>query len=130
MDRAINPCDISYELKINSRIVQGERNGDGAWIDMRSQEGGGNEGGEGAKEQATVPDESREDVSIHGFWKWGTSTLFDMNIVNLYTGSYLCQTYEKALAMADKEKKDKYFQPYLERRHIFTPMVYSKDIIP
>ena len=34
--------------------------------------------GGGVTEQATVTDESREDVSIHGFWKWGTFDLFDM----------------------------------------------------
>ena len=75
--------------------------------------GGGNKGGEDATEQATVPDESRADVSIHGFWKWGTSTLFDMKIVNLDTSSYLRHTSEKALTMADKEKKYKYLQPCL-----------------
>ena len=30
--RAINPSDISYEPKINRRIVQGERNGAGAGV--------------------------------------------------------------------------------------------------
>ena len=30
--------------------------------------------------QATVPDESWADVSVHGFWKWGTTALFDMQI--------------------------------------------------
>ena len=32
--------------------------------------------------QATVPDESQADVSVHGFWKWGTTDLFEMRIVN------------------------------------------------
>ena len=75
--------------------------------------GGGNKGEEDATKQAMVPDESRADVSIHGFWKWGTSTLFDMNIVNLDTSSYLRHTSKKALEMADKQKKDKYLQPCL-----------------
>ena len=36
----------------------------------------------------------------------------------------------KALAMAEKEKKDMYLQPCLKRSHHFTPMVYSVDRIP
>ena len=77
-----------------------------------------------------VPDESRANVITHGFWKWGTYAIFDMTRVSLDAGSYLCQTSVKALATADKEKKDKYLQSGLERRHSFTPMVYSTDGIP
>ena len=32
--------------------------------------------------------------------------------------------------MAEKEKNDKYLQPFLECRRSFTPMVYSTDGIP
>ena len=39
-------------------------------------------------------------------------------------------TPEKALAKAEKEKKDLYLQAFLERRRNFTPMVYSVDRIP
>ena len=94
--------DISYEPRINSRIVQGERNGDGAQVATGSKKGEENEGGESVTGQATVLDESRADVSIHGFWKWGTHTLFDMIIVHLDVGSYPRHTSEKAMAMADK----------------------------
>ena len=80
--------------------------------------------------QVTVRDESRADVSVHGFWKWGTAALFDMQIVNLYAVSYLRQTSAKALETAEKEKKYKYLQPCLGRRRSFTPMVYSADGIP
>ena len=45
---------------------------------------------EGDTGQATMPDESQADVSIHGFWKWGTTTTFDMKIFILDAGSYLC----------------------------------------
>ena len=57
--------------------------------------------------QATVPDESRADVSAHGFWKWGTTALFDMQNFNFDAGSYLRHTSAKALATVEKEKKDK-----------------------
>ena len=77
--------------------------------------------------QVEVPGESREDVSTHGFWKRGTNTMFDIRIVNLDTGSYLRMTPEKPFAKAEKKKKDLYLQAFLERRHTFTPMVYSTD---
>ena len=50
-----------------------------------------------------------------------------MRIVNLDWVSYLYQTSAKALTTAEKDKKDKYLQPYLERRHSFTLMVYYAD---
>ena len=54
----------------------------------------------------------------------------DIRIVNLDAGSYLYMTPEKAVAKAEKEKKDLYLQDCLERRGTFTPMVYYADIIP
>ena len=53
--------------------------------------------------------------------------MFNIRIVNLYAGSYLRMTTEKALAKAEKEKKDFYLQACLERRRTFTPMVYSVE---
>ena len=97
--RALVPIAITYEPKINIRNVQGERTGDGAW-----QEGGEADGGTdrlvGQLVQVVVPAESREDVSAHGFWKRGTTAMFNIIIVNLDAGSYLCMTPEKALAKA------------------------------
>ena len=74
--------------------------------------------------------ESRADAAVHGFWKWGTSHIFDMQTFNLDSGSYLCQTYVKALSAEEKEKKDKYIHTCLEHSHNFTPMVYSVDRNP
>ena len=53
--------------------------------------------------------------------------MFDIRIVNLDAGSYLPMMPEKALAKAEKEKKDLYLQACLLRRRTFTPMVYSVD---
>ena len=39
-------------------------------------------------------------------------------------------TPEKAIAKANKEKKNLYLQAFLERRSTFTPIVYSADRIP
>ena len=62
----VNSKYISYEPKINSRRVQGERNGDVVRISTGSQEDQGTQDREGVTGQAMVPDESRADVSIHG----------------------------------------------------------------
>ena len=50
--------------------------------------------------QVVVPAELRADVSAHGFWKRGSTAMFDIRIVNLDAGSYLRMTPEKALAKA------------------------------
>ena len=77
----------------------------------------------GQSVQVQVPEESRSDVSAHGFWKRGTTVMFDIQIVNLDAGSYLRMTPEKYLAKVEKEKKDLYLQACLECRSTFTPMV-------
>ena len=75
---------ITYEPKINSRTVQGERTGAGA----RQEEGEANDGmdtvgrtvngaarliGQPIKVVVLVPAVSRADVNAHGFWKRGTT---------------------------------------------------------
>ena len=109
--------------------MQGERTGAGA-----RQEGVEAKGGTdrliGQPGQLVVPAESRADVSAHGFWKRGTTAMFDIIIFNLNAGSYLRMTPEKALAKAEKENKDLCLQAFLECRRNFTHMVYSADGIP
>ena len=56
--------------------------------------------------------------------------MFNIIIVNHNAGSYLRMPPEKALAKAEKEKKDLYLQACVERRRAFTPMVYSAYGIP
>ena len=64
----------------------------------------------GGPGQVQVSADLRADISAYGFWKWGTTVMFDIQIVNLDVGSYLCMTPENALAMADKEKMYLYLQ--------------------
>ena len=137
--RALVPSAITYEPKINSRTVQGERTGAGARQEGGEADDGTDTVGEaqggrgrtvngasrliGKPGQVVVPAESRADVSAHGFWKRGTTVMFNIRIVNLNAGSYLRMTPEKALAKAEKKNKDLYLQACLERRRTFTPMV-------
>ena len=102
--------------------MQGERTGAGA-----RQEGGESDGGTdtvgrtvngsarliGKQGQVVVPAESMADVSAHGFWKRGTTAMFNIRIFNLDAGSYLRMAPEEALAKAEKEKKDLYLQTCL-----------------
>ena len=88
--QAVNPNAISYEPKRNSRKVKGKRNGDRARAATGSSGGQENKIRESVMVQAIFPNKSWADVSIYGFWKWGTSTLFDMRIVNLDAVYYLC----------------------------------------
>ena len=84
-------------------MCRGDRTGAGA----RQEEGeadGGTDRLVGQPGQAVVHVESRADVRAHGFWKRGTTAMFDIRIVNLDTGSYLRMTPEKALAKAEKER--------------------------
>ena len=141
--QALVPITITYEQKINSRTVQGDRTRAGARQEGGVDKGGADTVGEaqggrkgtvngvarlvGQTGQVVVPAEPRADVSYHGFWKQGTTRMFDIRIVNLDAGSYLYMTPEKALAKAEKEKKDLYLQACLERRKTLTPMVYYTD---
>ena len=59
----------------------------------------------------------------------GDTVIFGIRIINLIAGFYLRMTQEKALAKAEKEKKDLYLQACLERIRTFTPIVYSADRI-
>ena len=99
--RDLVPSAITYEPKINSRTVQGEMTGAGARQEGREAYGGTETVGwtvnraarlVGQPGQVQVLEESRADVSAHGFWKRDTTAMFDIRLVNLDVGSYLCMT--------------------------------------
>jgi hypothetical protein len=46
---------------------------------------------------------------------------------NFQSRSYRNKDYQKVLAQQEKEKKNQYLCPCLERRKDFTPLVYSVD---
>ena len=86
--------------------MQGERTGAGAQQEGGEADGGTETVGEaqggrgstvngvsrlvGQMGQVEVSVESRSDVSAHGLWKRGITTMLDIRIVNLDAGSYLC----------------------------------------
>ena len=47
------------------------------------------------KEQVMVLADPRADVSTYDFWKRGTTAMFDIQIVNIDTGSYLSMPHKK-----------------------------------
>ena len=53
--------------------------------------------------------------------------MLEIRSVNLDTGSYLTMTLEKALAKAERNKKDVYLKACLKRRRYFMPMFYSAN---
>ena len=126
----LNSLCTLYEPKINSRIINGERNKFREQVLTEGQDGDRNEDVKGETGHATVPDDSQADACIYAFWKWGTSALFDMRIVNLDSGSYLHQTSAKDLETAEKGGNYKYLHPCLKHRRSFTPIVYTVDGIP
>ena len=84
--------------------------------------------GDGTRD--VVPEETRDDVKDHEFWKLWTTNLFDVHIFKLDVGSYLCMAPKKALAKVGKGKKDNYLQPCMESGRNFNPLVLYEDGIP
>ena len=83
--------------------MQGERTGAGARQEegeadgstdtvRRSVNGAARLIGQPVQVVVLVPADLRADVSAHGFWKRRTTAIFDIQIVNLDVGSYLCIT--------------------------------------
>ena len=83
--------------------------------------------GTAAPRVTQVDPELRGDVAVHGFWKRGITTIFDARITDTDAPTYRGQDPAKVLAKHEKEKKEKYLQPCLDRRRHFTPLVFSVD---
>ena len=71
--------------------------------------------------------ESRGDVTAHGFWKCGTTMIFDVRITDTDAPTNRQWDPAKVLKRQEKEKKDKYLADCLARRLHFTPLVFSVD---
>jgi hypothetical protein len=73
------------------------------------------------------PPDLRGDVAVHGFWKRGTTTIFDIRITDTDAWSNRGMDPAKILRRHEKEKRDKYLDLCLARRRHFTPLVFSVD---
>jgi hypothetical protein len=71
--------------------------------------------------------DSRGDVAAHGFWRRGTTAIFDVRITDTDAPSNRAQDPTKVLKRHEKEKKKKYLAPCVARRRHFTPLVFSVD---
>ena len=71
--------------------------------------------------------DTRGDVAVHGFWRRGTTAIFDVRITDTDAPTYRSHDPIKVLRRHEKEKKTKYLAPCLERRRHFTPLVFSVD---
>ncbi len=54
---------------------------------------------------AEEPPELRGDVAVHGFWRRGTTAIFDIRITDTNAPTYRGQDPHKVLAKQEKEKK-------------------------
>ena len=69
----------------------------------------------------------RGDIAVHGFWKRGTTAIFDVRVTDTDAPSNRGMDPAKVPQRHEKEKRDKYLALCLARRRNFTPLVFSVD---
>jgi len=67
------------------------------------------------------------DVAVHGFWKRGTTAIFDIRVTDTDAASYRQTEPSKVLARHEREKKAKYNALCLVHHQHFTPLMFSVD---
>jgi hypothetical protein len=75
----------------------------------------------------TLGEESCGDVSAHGLWNKGRSTIFDVRIADMDSKSYGNTACDKLLERFAQQKRDTYKEALLEWCKEFTPLCYSVD---
>jgi hypothetical protein len=76
---------------------------------------------------ANPPPDLRGDVAVHGFWRRGTTAIFDVRVTDTDAPSNRGLDPAKILKKHEKEKQAKYLAHCLARRRHFTPLVLSVD---
>ena len=69
----------------------------------------------------------RGDIGVHGFWKKGSSCIFDVRVTDTDQPSQRGMAPDKVLEKHEREKKDKYAAACAARQRSFTPLVFSVD---
>jgi hypothetical protein len=76
----------------------------------------------------TMPQqELRGDIAAPGYWRRGTTTIFDVRVTDTDAPSYRGTDPQKVLHRHEKEKKAKYNALCAAHRRHFTPLVFSVD---
>ena len=76
---------------------------------------------------AGAPPALRGDVAAHGFWRRGTTAIFDVRITDTDAASFRTKDPAKVLQKQEEEKKEKYGEACREAHRHFTPLVFSVD---
>jgi hypothetical protein len=71
--------------------------------------------------------EMRGDTGVHGFWRRGTTAIFDVRVTDTDGKSQRGMEPMAVLRRHEKAKKDKYGALCVARRRTFTPLVFSVD---
>ena len=66
-------------------------------------------------------------MAVHGFWRRGTSTIFDIRVTDTDAPSNRKLEPRKVLARQEREQKDKYVEHCLAQRRHLSPLVFSLD---
>ena len=74
--------------------------------------------------------EKKGDLIIQDLCKKGMDGIHEIRVVNTDAYYYPHMTMEKCLLLAEKEKKIKYLEAYLQKCRNFSPFVSSIDGLP
>ena len=117
--RALKPLAVSDEPYIHTgRDSQKKKGDEDAPIDQKKKKGDAD---------APIDKDLCGDIGVHGFWKTGTSTIFDVRITDTDCATWHDRDPHKVLAHHEKEKKKLYSVQCTARRRHFTPLVFSCD---
>ena len=73
------------------------------------------------------PRELRGDIGVYGFWRRGTTAIFDVRVTDTDAATNRGSDPDKVLRRQEDEKKTKYLALCREAQLSFTPLVYSVD---
>ena len=73
------------------------------------------------------PQDLRGDVAAHGFWRRGTTAVFDIRITDTDCASYRQRDPATILRSQEDAKKRRYGEACRQSHRHFTPLVYSID---
>ena len=79
------------------------------------------------KQHPPPPQELLGDLGVHGFWRRGTTAIFDIRVTDTDAAGYRRKDPAKVLADQEKAKKKKYGEACQEAHRHFTPLVFSVD---